>query len=179
MPAVREGAARLLANGTVVVSQRGRRVDPLEAHGPIRVQSAEGIDYRRSPGLYRIGRGEEGVFHVQPYKAELLPLWRFRTPEEAQVSSEALWNQFLAYAKAGDFVGMDMARKYLQMGWTRSRRYANHRGGKKYAKDGSVLPVELDALKARSAEIFHARYQQALQHPVYRALRLRHEKGGD
>ena len=31
---------------------------------------------------------------------------------------------------------MDMARKFLQMGYTRARRYANHRGGKKY--DGPV-----------------------------------------
>ena len=38
--------------------------------------------------------------------------------------------------KAEDFVGADMARKFLQMGFTRARRYANHRGGKKY--DGPV-----------------------------------------
>jgi hypothetical protein len=29
-----------------------------------------------------------------------------------------------------------MARKFLQMGYTRARRYANHKGGKKY--DGPV-----------------------------------------
>ncbi|MFF5380932.1 DUF4385 family protein [Pedobacter suwonensis] len=27
-----------------------------------------------------------------------------------------------------------MARKYLQMGYTRARRYANYKGGKKYDK---------------------------------------------
>jgi len=27
---------------------------------------------------------------------------------------------------------MDMARKFIQMGMTRARRYANHKGGRKY-----------------------------------------------
>lgn len=45
------------------------------------------------------------------------------------VASYAL---FLAYGREGDFVGMDMARKFLQMGMTRARRYANHRSGQKY-----------------------------------------------
>ena len=34
-----------------------------------------------------------------------------------------------------DFIGMDMCRKFLEMGFTRARRYANHKNGKKY-KDG-------------------------------------------
>jgi hypothetical protein len=29
---------------------------------------------------------------------------------------------------------MDMARKFLQMGMTRAKRYANHAGGRKYDK---------------------------------------------
>ena len=29
---------------------------------------------------------------------------------------------------------MDMTRKFIQMGYTRSRRYANHAGGRKYKK---------------------------------------------
>jgi hypothetical protein len=40
-------------------------------------------------------------------------------------------------------LGMDMSRKFLQMGFTRSRRYANHRSGRKYSskdKEGTLLP---------------------------------------
>ena len=37
-----------------------------------------------------------------------------------------------------DFIGMDMCRKFLEMGFTRARRYANHRDGKKY-KNGKIL----------------------------------------
>ncbi len=73
----------------------------------------DGIDFRMRPELYRVGRGEEGVFHVEPYKSELLPLWRFRTPEVARASTDAIYARFLEYRAAGDFVGMDMARKYL------------------------------------------------------------------
>jgi phage tail tape-measure protein len=39
---------------------------------------------------------------------------------------------FLGYLNANDFPGADMARKFLQMGWTRARRYANHKTGRKF-----------------------------------------------
>ena len=85
---------------------------------------------------YRIGRGETGVLTVEPYKSQLLPLWRFKTPAIARTSSAALWTAFLDYEKEDDFVGMDMARKFLQMGMTRAKRYANHKGGRKYGAGG-------------------------------------------
>ena len=74
-----------------------------------------GIDFRRNPSLYRIGRGEQGVLMAEPYKSEILPHWKFRTPELAKVSSEKIYELFLEYRDRGDFVGMDMARKFLQM----------------------------------------------------------------
>ena len=52
---------------------------------------------------------------------------------------------------------MDMCRKFLEMGFTRARRYANHRDGNKYDKNGNVKPQESDALtceKAKCATIF-------------------------
>jgi hypothetical protein len=61
---------------------------------------------------------------------------------------------FERYREQDDFVGMDMARKFIQMGYTRARRYANYPGGKKYAKDRSVLPRDIDEEKAASAAIF-------------------------
>lgn len=92
----------------------------------------EKTNFREHPELYKIGRGEQGVLMVQPYKSELLPLWRFKTLAIAKNSAEQLYQKFLDYKKNDDFVGMDMARKYIQMGYTRSRRYANHPSGKKY-----------------------------------------------
>jgi Domain of unknown function (DUF4385) len=141
-------------------------------------------DFRLEPEKYRVGVGEQGVLIVEPYKSELLPLWRFRTPEVATKSARALLERFRAYRDAGDFVGMDMARKYLQMGWTRSRRYANHRSGQKYegavpmdkkgqsgAHGRSKRPLEPDEVKAKSAAIFRAALDEALADDVYqRAL---------
>lgn len=142
----------------------------------LRSGDVEDVDYRREPHRYRVGRGEEGVLTVQPYKSELLPLWRFATPDQAKKSASAIWKKFVAYGRADDFVGMDMARKYLQMGFTRSRRYANHRGGRKYIEGTRTQrPRTTDAKKAESAEIFHAYWQRALENRRYLALRRRHE----
>ena len=82
---------------------------------------------------------------------------------------------FLEYKKAGDFVGMDMARKFLQMGYTRSRRYANHKSGRKY-KEGTreVLDREDDAVKAESARIFYEMWKKAREDTVYLELKKRH-----
>lgn len=62
----------------------------------------------------------------------------------ARQSSSDLWDAFLAYEVEDDFVGMDMARKFLQMGMTRARRYANHKGGKKYGPGGKGSGEVLD-----------------------------------
>jgi hypothetical protein len=140
-------------------------------------------DFREHPELYRVGRGEQGVLLVEPYKSEILPHWRFRTPEIAWKSAEAIWNLFLGYRDAGDFVGMDMARKFLQMGFTRSRRYANHRSGRKYdGETGERLPQEPDSEtseKAESARIFKQYLDCATGDPIYmRALAEHRETYG-
>ena len=92
------------------------------------------IDYRENPHLYEIGRGQQGVLICEPYKSELYPLWRFKTPHQAQESCEKIYYKFFMYLKDEDFVGADMAKKYLHMGFTRSRRYWNHSSGKKWEK---------------------------------------------
>lgn len=45
------------------------------------------LDFRQHPELYRIGKGEQGVLLVEPYKSEILPYWRFKTPDIAWQSS--------------------------------------------------------------------------------------------
>jgi hypothetical protein len=133
------------------------------------------IDFRAHPELYRIGKGEQGVLLVEPYKSELLPLWRFRAPELARASGDAIYEKFLQYRDAGDFVGMDMARKFLQMGFTRARRYANHRSGRKWSPDRTeILPPDIDPLKAESARIFYGRYRQARDDPNYQRMKTEH-----
>jgi hypothetical protein len=150
------------------------------------------VDFRRRPELYRIGKGEQGVLLVEPYKSEILPHWRFKNPEAARASAAKIYELYLRYRETGDFAGMDMARKFLQMGWTRSLRYANHRTGKKYvgpvpperkgqsgAWGRAVAPFERDPAKLESAKIFRAQLDVVLADPVYlervRAHRERYE----
>ena len=83
---------------------------------------------------------------------------------------------FLSFLKEDDFVGADMAKKFLHMGFTRARRYANHRDGKKYAADGSILPQEPDAMtceKAESAIIFREKWKLARENKKY--LLMKHQ----
>ena len=69
---------------------------------------------------------------------------------------------------------MDMCRKFLEMGFTRSRRYANHKDGRKYDEDGNILPQEADALtsdKAQSATIFKKMRDKVCEDEDYIRLR--------
>ena len=106
----------------------------------------ENIDFKdqRNRKLYRIGRGEQGVLLVRPYTNDICNYWRFKTPDEAIKSSNKIFAMYLDYRDEKDFIGMDMCRKFLEMGFTRSRRYANHRDGKKYDKEGNIIPQEKD-----------------------------------
>jgi hypothetical protein len=124
-----------------------------------------------------VGRGEQGVLLVEPYKSEILPHWRFKAPDAARSSAEKIYRMYLRYKRVGDFVGMDMARKFLHMGYTRSRRYANHKGGRKYTKDGrEVLPLVEDEVKAESAEIFRKKWRDVREDPDYLECKRRHRE---
>lgn len=128
------------------------------------------IDYRKEPQKYRVGKGEQGVLICEPYKSELTPHWRFKTPEIAENSSTILYKMFEDYLEAEDFVGADLARKFLQMGYTRARRYANFKNGTKYDKTKGYALNEKgtgNPLKARSAAIFYQKWKQAEVHPQY------------
>jgi hypothetical protein len=133
------------------------------------------IDFRQHPELYRIGKGEQGVLLVEPYKSELLSHWRFRTPELARHSADTIFAMFVAYRDEGDFVGMGMARKFLQVGFTRARRYANHRSGRKRPSDRqAVLPPQIDSEKAESAAIFYEVNVRAKDDSGYKRLKAQH-----
>ena len=124
--------------------------------------------------LYRIGRGEQGVLLCRPYTEDICKYWRFKDEITARKSAVKIYKMFCSYSRNDDFVGMDMARKFLEMGFTRARRYANHSDGKKYSKDGKVLPQSKDALiceKARAATIFKEYRDLAAKDPKYVMMR--------
>lgn len=128
---------------------------------------------------YKIGRGETGVLSFEPYKSLILPYWAFRTPQIASNSASILWDIFQSYCTRGDFVGADMTRKFIQMGMTRARRYANHKGGRKYGKDGRLLDkwTEEDMNSQRmgkeeASRIFKEHWQKCTQYQPYQTLRV-------
>ena len=124
--------------------------------------------------LYRIGRGEQGVLLVRPYTDDICAHWRFVNEEAATKSSDKIYKMFCEYKRRNDFIGMDMARKFLEMGFTRARRYANHSSGRKYAEDGSVSTCEKDCLtnvKAKAAQIFKVVRDKAAYDPKYQQMR--------
>lgn len=147
-------------------------------------QDFKKIDFRKHPEKYQVGRGEQGVLMVEPYKSEILPYWKFKTEEIAEKSGKKIYSLFLKYKKEKDFVGMDMSRKFLQMGYTRARRYANHPTGKKYEENPQKeKSVELEkkarekviaqaedwgtSEKAKAARVFYGWYQKAKEDKVY------------
>lgn len=147
------------------------------------------LDLRQHPELYRTGIGEQGVLLVEPYKSEILPHWRFKTPGLAKTAANHIYHLFLQYRAQDDFVGMDMARKFLQMGYTRSRRYANHKSGKKYkgpvpadkkgvsgAHGRQQLPLDTDEQKAESAAIFYDAWQKVKTDTVYKQRLQQHKE---
>lgn len=140
------------------------------------------MDLRQRPEVYRVGRGEQGIFHAEPYKGELLPLWKIKTPGEARNSAAAICERYREYLSQEDFVGMDVARKFLQMGHTRARRYANYRGGRKKDWDGNPVPFGSgDPEKGEVAEIFRQKWRAVADDAEYQRLKERHraryEKG--
>lgn len=133
------------------------------------------IDFRQQPELYQVGRGEQGVLLVEPYKSEILPFWRYKDEASAMKSAEQIYQLFEAYRQQDDFVGMDMARKFIQMGYTRARRYANYKGGKKYAEDGILNTRGNDPIKAAAATVFKGWWDKIRQDEDYLKRKRQHQ----
>ena len=134
------------------------------------------LDLRKTPELYRVGKGEQGVLLVEPYKSEILPHWRFKTPDIATESAQKIYELFETYRENDDFVGMDMSRKFIQMGYTRARRYTNYKGGRKYNEDGSIKERQIDPEKEHSAAIFKEYWDKIRADKDYLKRKKTHQK---
>ena len=125
--------------------------------------------------LYRIGRGEQGVLLVRPYTNDICAHWRFVDEATARNSSATIYQMFLGFKAKGDFIGMDMARKFLEMGFTRARRYANHASGRKYDEvSGDTRPQEKDWRtneKSKAAAVFKKVRDLAAYDETYQQMR--------
>jgi hypothetical protein len=129
------------------------------------------IDQRVHPEPYRIGRGEQGALTVQPHKGELLPHRRFRIPKLARASPAAILARFEGYRAAGDLVGIDMARKFLQMGDTpRPPLRQPPRRPEVHPRRPDRSPHGARSLEPEAAAIFRAAWRKAPDDPIERRL---------
>ena len=132
------------------------------------------LKFKPNDKRYRIGRGEQGVLLVRPYTDDICKYWKFKTPTIAFQSANQIYFSYAQYRANDDFIGMDMCRKFLEMGFTRARRYANHKDGKKYDKNGNVRPQEKDwatSDKAESAKIFKIYRDRVTKDAKYISMR--------
>jgi hypothetical protein len=140
------------------------------------------LDFRANPGRYRHTDDERGAFKIEPYKSELLPEWTIADLDGARRGAEAIFDRYREYRAAGEFVGMDMARKYLQMGWTRSLRYAKYPGGTKYETDEDGTRVErepqqwYDEEKYEISQVYREHLDRVREDDAYRAAKERHRE---
>lgn len=79
-------------------------------------------------------------------------------------------------------MGMDMSRKFIQMGMTRAKRYANHEGGRKYKKvegggRGELIEKsrghEGKEEKEEVSRVFKVGWERCKEHEGYVALKER------
>lgn len=73
-------------------------------------------------------------------------------------------------------MGMDMSRKFIQMGMTRAKRYANHAGGRKYRKGtNEELPKSKghkdQKEKLEASNIFRGYWVKCKEHKRYEELK--------
>ena len=132
------------------------------------------LKFKPNDSRYRIGRGEQGVLLVRPYTNDICKHWRFKTPSEAFISATKILHMYHVYKTKRDFIGMDMARKFLEMGFNRARRYANHSDGRIYNNKFEIIPQNKDWAtndKAKSAKIFKKARDKVAKDPVYIEMR--------
>jgi hypothetical protein len=70
-----------------------------------------------------------------------------------------------------------MAKKYLHMGFTRSRRYWNHSSGKKWTNDGEWKVLPYDRTEKRfyeSSLIFQRYWKMARENEDYLQMKKQH-----
>jgi len=77
-------------------------------------------NYRDKPLVYAVTDDCGGMYICEPYKTEILKVWKFTSIDRAKKSSKDILSMFRFYIKNRDFIGADMTRKYLQAGSIRS-----------------------------------------------------------
>ena len=119
--------------------------------------------------------GENKEFYwYAPYTNDICAHWRFVDESTARKSADKIYQMFCQFKTERDFVGMDMARKFLEMGFTRARRYANHSSGRKYDKmSGKIRPKSTigEQIQKQKVLLFLRKCEIKPYDPEYKQMR--------
>ena len=85
------------------------------------------INYQENPFLYTYTDDCKGMYTCNPYKEELLQLWKFLKKDSASQTAKDLYSYFLKMLEKKDFVGADLARKYILAGSKKKLLSSRHR----------------------------------------------------
>jgi len=77
------------------------------------------INYSVFPLIYEVTEDCGGMYTCEPYKTKLLEVWRFSNIKVSKLSAKAIIEIFEEYVANNDFVGADLAKKYLRAGSTK------------------------------------------------------------
>ncbi len=111
------------------------------------------------------------VFNVEPYASELLPYLHFSNERSARYAAQELYDGFMRYREQEDVVGMDMARKFLEIGWLRTRHHVSQVNHLLHSDSPLAhLPGRRALAMADASKTFHRLLQQARNDPMYRRL---------
>lgn len=74
------------------------------------------LNFKKEPSFYRVGTEETGIHVVEPYASLILKQFAVDTLGETKKTVIHVEHLFKTFKEENDFIGMDMARKYLQLG---------------------------------------------------------------
>jgi hypothetical protein len=134
------------------------------------------------PERYRHTPDERGAYKNRVLQGRQPPVWTVSDFAGAEAAAEAIHERFEAYRAADYFVGMDLARRDLQMGWTRALRYAKYLGRRKYERDADGDRVErepdqwYDEEKHAVAQVYREYLDCVREDTTHRRLRDDHRE---
>lgn len=105
------------------------------------------INYGKQPLKYEVTNDCGGMYTCEPYKAKFLQVWKFSTTKAAFASAKSIKRMFLDFLACEDFVGADLAKKYLRAGSTRDSVPKSSRKIFKEVYDEVSANSDYDSLK--------------------------------
>ena len=94
----------------------------------------------------------------EPYRAAIMAHWRIEPFDAAAESAAEIYELYLRYREAGDFAGMEMARRALQLGFNEARS--------KIPPGPPTFP-----LRPKPADVFWKTYRMVRNDPAFAEMR--------